>query len=171
MTCIAVKDGVMSSDSCWTDSNELFGTSMNKIIRLKSGALLGEAGDNDSRAVVKILQNVKCFEQMPTALELADCKVDYAAVILFPNGEMAQISISLDQTVEEAYHAGTWIVNRGSTAVGSGAEIAVGAMRAGKSSREAVAIACEVVPSCKLPVHSYEIEPKRRRKAVKRVDK
>lgn len=138
---------------------------MNKIIRLKSGALLGEAGDNDSRAVVKLLQNVKSFEQMPTALELADCRLDYAAIVLFPTGEMAQISIDWDASATVPYHAGTWLVNRGCTAVGSGAAVAIGAMRAGKSSREAVAIACEVEPNCKLPVHSYELAPKRRRKA------
>ena len=68
MTTIACKDGVMACDSCWTDANWLHSTTLTKIIRLKSGALLGEAGDNDSRAVVKLLQNCKKFDQVPTAL-------------------------------------------------------------------------------------------------------
>lgn len=168
MTTIACKDGVMACDSCWTDGNGIFGTSMNKVVRLKSGALLGEAGDNDSRAVVKILQNVKSFEGMPTALELAACCVDYAAVILFPNGEMAQISIThYNENGEFSFKADAWPVNRGCTAVGSGALIAWGAMRAGKTAREAVAIACEGDINSKLPVHSSEIEkkPKRARKS------
>lgn len=163
MTTIAAKDGIMCSDSCWTDSNWLQGTSANKITRLKSGALLGEAGDNDSRAVVKLLQNVKSFDQLPSALDLAECKVDYAAVMLFPTGEMAQITIERDQTVEMAYIAGAWPVNRGCTAVGSGAAVAMGAMKAGKTAREAVAIACDLDPNSKLPVHSMSCEPKKRK--------
>lgn len=157
MTTIACKDRIMACDSCWTDSNSLVGTSKNKIVKLKSGALLGEAGDNDSRAVVKLLQNVKNFDQMPTALELAACCVDYAAVILFPNGDMAQIAIERDKTVEMAYIAGAWPVNRGMTAVGSGAEVAIGAMAAGKSASQAVAIACQWDPNSKLPVHEIAI--------------
>jgi S-methylmethionine-dependent homocysteine/selenocysteine methylase len=167
VTTIAVKDGEMACDSCWTDCNWLYGTSMNKITRLKSGALLGEAGDNDSRAVVKLLQNCKTFDQLPTAIELSDCKVDYAALILFPDGTMAQISIEHDQTVEEAYHGGAWPVNRGCSAVGTGAAVAIGAMRAGKSAREAVAIACGEDPNSKLPVHSYRIEKKPVKKRVR----
>lgn len=167
MTTIACKDGVMACDSCWTDGSGLFGTSMNKIVRLKSGALLGEAGDNDSRAVVRILQGVKTFDQMPTALELAACAVDYAAVILFPNGDMAQISIThYNDNGEFSFKADAWPVNRGLTAVGSGGHIAWGAMRAGKTAREAVAIACDGDPGSKLPVHSFTIE-----KAKKRVRK
>lgn len=176
MTTIACKVvngvGEMACDSCWTDSNEFVGTSMNKILRLKSGALIGEAGDNDSRAVQKILQNVKNFEQMPTALELAACCVDYAAVILFPNNTMAQISITrYNENGEMSYVAAAWPVNRGCSAVGTGAGPALGAMRAGKSAREAVAIACDLDPNSKLPVHSYQIEksvrkPSRGAKAV-----
>ena len=170
MTTIACKIesgvGEIACDSCWTDSNDLHGTSMNKIIRLKSGALLGEAGDNDSRAVVKLLQNVKNFEHMPSALDLAACAVDYAAIILFPNGTMAQIMIQRhNENGEMSYTAGAWPVNRGCSAVGSGAGPAMGAMRAGKSAREAVAIACDCDPNSKLPVHSYRCEkplPKKR---------
>lgn len=149
----------MACDSSWTDSSDLFGTSMNKIIRLKSGALLGEAGDNDSRHLVKMLQGVKTFEQMPSALELAACCIDYAAVILFPNGDMAQISITrYNDNGEMAYCAGAWPVNRGCTAVGSGGHVAVGAMRAGKGAREAVEIACEVDNNSRRPVHSFTVE-------------
>lgn len=156
MTTIACKDGVMACDSCWTDSNDMIGTSKNKIIRLKSGALLGEAGDNDSRAVQSLLQNVKNFEQMPSAIDLAKCEVDYQAVVLFPNGEMAQIMIERQHTAWETYVANAFPTNRSCTAVGSGAHIAVGCMIAGKSAREAVALTCGWDRNSKLPVHTME---------------
>lgn len=138
---------------------------MTKVTRLKSGALLGEAGDNDSRAVVKLLQNCKTFDQMPSALELAECRLEYAAIILFPNGEMAQVIID-EIEPGKVYIGSAFKVNRGCTAVGSGADLAVGAMRSGKSAREAVAIACGEDPNSKLPVHTYEllIPPKKRKR-------
>jgi hypothetical protein len=153
MTTIACKDRIMACDSCWTDSNWLVGTSKNKITKLKSGALLGEAGDNDSRAVQKLLQNVKNFSQMPSALELAACCVDYAGIILFQNGEMAQVEIDRRGGDSVCYVANAWPVNRGMTAVGSGAAVAIGAMAAGKTAAQAVAIACAWDPNSKLPVH------------------
>lgn len=158
MTTIACKNGVIACDSCWTDSNWLVGTSKNKITKLKSGALLGEAGDNDSRAVVKMLQSVKSFAQMPAALELAGCAVDYAAIILFPSGEMAQIAIERHGDGEMSYVANAWPVNRGMSAVGSGAAVAIGAMAAGKTAGQAVAIACAWDPNSKLPVHEASVK-------------
>lgn len=159
MTTIACKDGVMACDSCWTDTNGMIGTSKNKITRLKSGALLGEAGDNDSRAVQALLQNVKSFDQMPTAKEIANCEVEYAAIILFPSGEMAQVSIERDARSWTDYIANTFPTNRGCSAVGSGSELAVGCMIAGKSARQAVALACGWDPHSKLPVHTMECVP------------
>lgn len=160
MTTIACKDGVMACDSCWTDCNDMIGTSKNKITRLKSGALLGEAGDNDSRAVQALLQNVKNFEQMPSAKEIANCEVDYSAIILFPNGEVAQISIERQHTAWETYVANAFPTNRACTAVGSGGHIAVGCMISGKTAREAVALTCGWDPHSKLPVHTMECDVK-----------
>lgn len=148
----------MACDSCWTDTNWVAGTLKNKITRLKSGALLGEAGDNDSRAVVKLLQNVKSFAQMPDAKKLATCPVDYAAVILFPGGEMAQITIEKEDNAGNNYKAQAFTVNRGMTAVGSGAQLALGFMGAGKSAAEAVAFAAEWDPNSKAPVHDFTCE-------------
>lgn len=162
MTTIACKDRTMACDSCWTDSNWLVGTSRNKIIKLKSGALLGEAGDNDTRAVVKLLQGVKNFGQLPTARELAECAVDYTAIILFPSGEMAQISIERHAESSMSYVANAWPVNRGMSSVGTGAAVAIGAMASGKTASQAVAIACSWDPNSKMPVHEEALPPKRR---------
>lgn len=151
----------MACDSCWTDSNYIAGTLKNKITRLKSGALLGEAGDNDSRAVVKLLQNVRSFAQMPTAKKLAACQVDYAAILLFPDGDMAQVTIEKEGTYESNYKAQAYPVNRGMTAVGSGGQLAIGFMGAEKTAAEAVAFAAEWDPQSKAPVHDFtcQVDP------------
>ncbi len=154
MTTIAVKDGVMACDSCWLDDNEVHSTSLTKITRLKSGALLGEAGDVDSRAMVRLLQNVKTFEQVPLSADLAATNLaDYAGLLLFPSGKVAMLSVSRSSTTGGC-SAGAHEVNRGGAAVGSGAGIAVGAMDSGKSAREAVEIACRRDPYSKAPVHA-----------------
>lgn len=145
----------MACDSCWTDVNGYAGTLKNKITRLKSGALLGEAGDNDSRAVADLLQKVKSFAHMPTAKELAACQVDYAAIILFPDGDMAQISIEKEGTSETSYKAQAYPVNRGMSAVGSGGPLALGYMGADKTAAEAVAFATEWDRNSMLPVHDF----------------
>jgi hypothetical protein len=159
MTTIACKDGHIACDSCWTDTNWVAGTLRNKITHLRSGALLGEAGDNDSRAVVKLLQNVQSFDQIPDARTLAACQVDYAAIILFPDGEMAQIAIERDGDTGAIYKAQAYPVNRGMTAVGSGAQLALGFMGAGRTAAEAVAFAAEWDPNSKVPVHDFTCDP------------
>src|SRR5690349_4811210 len=93
MTTIALKSGIMACDSSWTDCDDVVQTLHNKIVRLSSGALLGESGDNDSRHVHDLLDRVKCFDRLPYAQAFAECKVDYAAILAFQNGEVAIIEI------------------------------------------------------------------------------
>lgn len=142
----------MACDSAWTDSSGTFSTSLTKIIRLPSGALLGGAGDNDDRAVVKLLEKVKTFAQLPTSKELAATEVDYSGLIAFQSGTVAQIVInSPDKNIH--WTAGVWPINVGGAAVGSGREIAIGAMDAGVSAKRAVEIACRRDPNSRGPVH------------------
>lgn len=158
MTTIAFKDGIMASDSCWTDVNGWHGTSLTKVVRTSVGALLGGAGGVDARAMEKLLDKVKTFSQMPTVQELADTKTEYHGVIAFPNGDVAQIFCEYDKD-SNAWSGGTWRVNRGGTSVGSGSGVALGAMDAGKSAREAVEIACRRDPNSKGPVHVVALKP------------
>lgn len=160
MTTIAVKDGHMSCDSATTDDSNAVVSLGNKITRLKFGTLLGEAGDADSRAVVKLLQKVRSFDDVPTALELAACKVDYSGILLFPDGTMAYVGITrLGESGEPGYRAEAWPISRVISAVGSGALFALGAMAAGKTATEAVSLACEWDANTKGPVHDFTCQP------------
>lgn len=159
MTTIAYKSGIMACDSCWTDCYGLASTSLTKIVRLRSGALIGEAGDLDTREMLALLQDVKKFSDIPYANKLAEMKIDYAALLVLPNNEVYMISIENDQAVEETYKAAVWRVTKNGTAVGSGGQIAIGAMRAGRDAREAVGIACNEDPNSKSPVHVVSLLP------------
>lgn len=159
MTTIAIKAGIMACDSSWTNGAGCVATLANKITRLSSGALLGEAGDNDSRHVHKLLDKVKTFAKMPHAEELAKLKIDYSALIAFPNGEVAEILI--DRVGDnDHWSAGAWKVNRGFAAVGSGSELAIGYMGAGRTAAQAAAFACSWDPNSKLPVHQFTVRTK-----------
>lgn len=149
MTTIACKERIMACDSSWTNGSDIVATLANKIVRLSSGAILGEAGDNDSRHVRVLLDKVKTFDKMPFSKELAELKIDYAAIILFPNGEMAEISIEYNKE----WRAQAWKVNRGYAAVGTGSHLAIGHMGAGRTAAQAVQFSCTWDPYSKLPVH------------------
>lgn len=159
MTTVACKDRIMACDSSWTNGSDIVATLANKIVRLSSGAVLGEAGDNDSRHVRVLLDKAKSFDKMPFSKELAEMKLDYSAIILFPNGEMAEISIEYFKGAE--WRAQAWKVNRGYAAVGTGSHLAIGHMGAGRSAAQAVQFSCTWDPYSKLPVHVTTLDRKK----------
>lgn len=174
MTVIVYRAGVMACDSRWSS----FGTqtvSAVKIIRLASGALLGSAGDNDSRAMYELLDKVRDPRKLPTRTELAATKLDYEGLLALPKGGVYMISTGrhddagypLGEDGAEASEAdyGIWQATTmgGYAACGSGADVALGAMDAGATAREAAIIACRRNVFCALPVHTIKlIQPKKK---------
>lgn len=150
MTTIAYKDGVMACDSCWA-SNSVQTTSLTKIQRLSSSALIGTAGDGDVRAVLALLDKIKSPDKLPTRFDLAATRCDFDAILVFLTGQVWHISIG--RVGKGDYEGQVWPANRGIAAVGSGSELAIGAMAAGKSARDAVNIACKFDINSRRPVH------------------
>ena len=158
----------MACDSCWAS----YGTqtvSAIKIIRLSSGALLGEAGDNDSRAMRELLDKIKTPQKLPSRKELSETKLNYEALIAFPKGGVWMITTGrhdevgypLDEdgsTMSDADY-GVWPATTmgGFAAVGCGADIALGAMDVGATAKEAVQTACKRNVHCRLPVHVVKV--------------
>jgi hypothetical protein len=137
---------------------------MIKIHRLRSGALLGSAGDNDCRAMIELLDNVKDPKKLPTRIELAATKLDYIGLIAFQRGGVWVISTGrtneagfpdVDSVDDETEDFGCWPATTigGYAAVGSGGEHALVAMDAGATAREACDYVCRRVTSCRPPVH------------------
>lgn len=153
MTTIAFDGKTMACDSCWAN----FGTqttSMTKIERLASGALLGGAGDSDIRSLIALIDKIKTPDKLPSRHDLSALKSDFHVLLAFPRGQVVHIASGGE---EGRYDAQIWPANRGIAAAGSGADVALGAMAAGKTAREAVAIACRFDINSRLPVHTMAL--------------
>lgn len=157
----------MACDSCWTHGSTQVASAI-KVRRLSSGALLGGAGDNDSRAVEELLDKVKDARKLPTRDQLAATKVSYLGLLALPRGGVYCISTGkVDEMgfpADENDDFGIWLATTmgGYAAVGSGADYALSAMDAHQSvtAREAVAIACRRDINSRLPVHALRLVPK-----------
>jgi ATP-dependent protease HslVU (ClpYQ) peptidase subunit len=152
----------MASDSCWTGEGDVQEVSAIKIRRLPSGALLGFSGANDAREMEELLAKVKTPKQLPSRATLAAIRADHGGILVLPGGRVFKVCTSLKENCKDS-EVGVWEVNRGFATTGSGCDIALGAMAAGKSAREAVAIACKYDINSRLPVHSLELLPVKRR--------
>jgi hypothetical protein len=164
MTTIAYKRGMMACDSCWTDAGEAVQqTSLIKIVRLSSGALFGSSGDNDCRAVELLLDKIKTFDKLPTAIQLADTHCDCVGILAFKTGEAVIIEIKEPEAGEQVeWRASVYRANRGCAGVGTGGELAIGAMEAGATASQAVKIACGWDINSKPPVHVIQLGVKKK---------
>jgi hypothetical protein len=162
MTTVAYRSGVMACDSCWTHY-ESVDTLTTKIRRLSSGAIIGQAGDNDARFFDKLLDKVKSPAGLPTYAELAQVRQNFTGLLVFPSGRIFKLSTTFispenwDENLDD--EIGVWEVSTPFAAIGSGKELAVGAMAAGKAAKDAVAIACRYDIHSRLPVHSVFLKP------------
>lgn len=153
MTTIAWDGKTMACDSCWA-MNGTQTTSMTKLERLSSGAIIGAAGDGDIRALLALIDKIKMPNKLPTRHELAALRSEFLVLLAFPRGQVFHLGSGGE---EGRYDAQIWPANRGIAAAGSGADLALGAMAAGKSAREAVAIACRFDINSRLPVHTMAL--------------
>lgn len=156
MTTIAYRDGIMACDSCWSYDDGL-DTSQTKIRRLVSGALLGSAGDNDSRELEHLFDKVRTRGQLPTKAALLALRCDYLGILVLPGGAVFKVGAThvseanWDKGFSE--DIGIWEINAPFTTVGTGSRWATGAMAAGKSAREAVQIACRYDLNSRPPIY------------------
>lgn len=156
MTTIAFKDGIMASDSCISAAGFHF-ASVPKVLRTSAGALIGWAGEADNRSVLALLDKVKSPKQLPDKAAIAACITDFELLIAFGPNAVYEVACHEENGRFSGF---VNLTNLGSAAAGSGWALATGAMLAGKSAREAVAIACKRDNGSKLPVHSISFEPK-----------
>jgi 20S proteasome alpha/beta subunit len=161
MTTIAYRAGVLACDSCWSNQDAV-DTLRRKIVRLKSGALLGQSGDNDARDVLKLLVGIKTERQLPSRSELQAIRCDFLGLLILPSGQMFKVA-TIFQSPENwnaeanADDIGVWEVEGKFAAVGSGAPFAIGAMEAGASARLAAQIACRRDLNSRPPVHTLTL--------------
>ena len=175
MTTVAFKDGIMASDSSWSDEddNGLLSTLQSKITRLSSGALLGSGGLNDNRDMLSLLDKVKTPAGLPSCEALSKIRMGYSGLLVFPKGSRIFKIVTTDihetqwDGKEGSAAFGAWEISFPFAAIGSGAFGALCAMAAGKGAKDAVAIACRYDMASKLPVHAVPLQapPKRKPKS------
>lgn len=149
----------MASDSCVT-SDGTFITNARKVFRTSAGALMGQAGDGDCRAVFAMLDKVKTFKQLPTKQEIAAHQTDFELIMALSAKDVWIIGCS--EMNNGRFDGFAYQVNNDFCATGSGWKFAMAAMACGRSARDAVLIACDFDRSSKLPVHSlsFDLKPK-----------
>lgn len=162
MTAIAWRNGVMACDSCWTYGDTQV-ASMSKISRLSSGALLGQAGDNDARALVTLLDKIRDPAKLPTREELAVTHVSFLGLLALPRGGVYCIAAGpvdeMGWAKDDDDDLGVWLATSmgGYASVGSGSDVALAAMDCNASAIRAVEIACRRNINCRLPVHAIHL--------------
>lgn len=162
MTTIAFKNGVMAADSMTSFGSTRFALHA-KIYRLTSGALLGTAGNSDSRDVIALLDTCHSPEHLPSRQALEALHSDFTGLIAFRNGGLWMVRC--DWTTEYAAD-GIWAaqVIECSTpylAIGSGSDFAIGAMAAGCTAAKAVEVACRFDAGSGPPVHTASLKKPR----------
>jgi hypothetical protein len=160
LTTIAFKDGTMACDSCWSLGNAV-DTLTPKITRLKSGGLLGQSGGNDGRIFIEILENVKTFKGLPSYNSLLDIRASFLGLLVLPNKEIIKIATTFaapgNWTEDNCDDVGVWAIDHDFTAVGSGADFAIGAMAFGSDAKTAVKIACRYDINSRPPIHTMTL--------------
>lgn len=156
MTTIAYTAGLMACDSCWTLNNTQM-TRLSKIMRLPSGGLLGQAGDNDGREMENFLGKIKTPRSIPFRKELLDLKISFAGLLVLPTGHIYRVDCRENPTDYDE-EVGFTPISMKYAVAGSGGDIALGAMAAGKSAREAVLIAAEYDINTRGPAHVLRLK-------------
>lgn len=120
MTTIAYKDGELATDSRVTENGNVYTDRQRKVHKLRDGRIVAWAGSlTDSK---RFLAALRKGTHIP--------KVDVNAIMLHPEGGVA------------VFDENTWLpMNEPHYAMGSGADLALGAMDAGATAKEAVKIA------------------------------
>ena len=131
MTIVCYRNGVLCSDSGILKGNIKSGTA-SKIIKTKSGWLVGAAGD-----LCAIQKFLKWAKKEPKIRTHQDYVKAFSGLIIKPSGK-----------VIEFYCDGYCRIDSDFVAMGSGAEIATGALAFGASARQAVECTIEYHNEC-----------------------
>jgi ATP-dependent protease HslVU (ClpYQ) peptidase subunit len=166
MTTIAFRDGVMASDSCITSDGHVQVASVIKVFRTSAGALIGQAGDADCRAVFALLDKVKNAKALPSKEEIEKTRTDFELLMAFGPKDVWYVG---GQEYDDSgrYSGYVYPAAFPFAATGSGWKFALAAMRCGKSAKEAIVVACDFDRFSKLPIHALSFAPPKPRSKPK----
>lgn len=167
MTCIVWDGKTLAADSLEAFENGIRLGNCKKIFRLKSGGMIGTAGDSDARAIIALVENIKDENDLPSKAELEATKVDGEFLLVLPDKSVFMIICNALGDARERF-MGSVLPVKGPIAVGHGEDYARAAMAMGASAADAVKTACKFSLFCGLPVQSMKLEDKKKEK-IKRV--
>lgn len=159
MTTIAYRDGVMASDSRCSNEFDMHLTDCQKLFRLSSGAILGTAGDDDARKLMRLLAKAKVPDDLPSRKRLAKTQTNFSGLLAYPQGNVFLVGVEF---IGDGA-AGEWTgyiseITDSMCAVGSGQQFAYGAMEVGATAAEAVVAACRRDLASALPVWTMTLK-------------
>ncbi len=155
MTVIAYRDGTMACDSLTTLSNDVVSWNAEKVIRLASGALLGACGCGcDNREFRSLFDTVSTPSDIPRLDALSDLKIDCTILLVLPDSSVWFIVIDKESN-------GNWSSSVARAheymSVGSGSDVAQGALEMGATAKEAVEVAIKWNVKCGGPVQEFRL--------------
>lgn len=169
MTVLAWDGKNMCSDSLATADGKRWGRSK-KLHRLKSGAILGTAGDCDSRAVNELLDLCETEADLPSSADLRKTRTIFGGLLWLPDRTLWVIDIDQDEYDADVWYAQINQCLEKYAVHGSGYLEAETVLRLGMSAEEAVKAAIKSDIHCGGPVQKMTLEvPKPKKK--KKVDK
>lgn len=156
MTIIAYRNGVMASDSCWSDGQGdeniyagLIFAKESKVRKLESGALYGASGASDDRELLGLINKVTIPQALPSARALQECEhSNVTALLVLPDRSVWRIYTGEENGGIEPVTGFPY------AATGSGSALAIGAMLFGASAEEAAHVACVHNVYCRPPIHT-----------------
>lgn len=167
MTTVAYKNGIMACDSRCSDEDRHM-TKCEKIYRLKSGALLGICGDDDTRELEQLLDGVYTSTDLPSRESLAELKLEGAYLLVLPNEEVWNIVIECREfSNTDEWLGGARQIKEEFAAIGSGSHLAIGAMEFGASAEEAVECAAKWDLYSAPPIQTLELKQKEKKRERK----
>ena len=155
MTIIAFDSKSMAADSMMSTLDGHIVGRCRKLFRLKSGGILGRAGDVDCRAVIALLDGVKDYDDLPSKAELEATRTEFLGLLWLPNKQLVEIIISPDE--EARYSAQVVEIEEKYAAVGHGELYARAILSSGGSSRDAVRVAIKHSGTCGGPIQEMKL--------------
>lgn len=148
----------MASDSRVSDDEDssIFSNKYKKIHQLKSGGLVGIAGDADHRAIVECLNKFK-GSKLPSNKQLIAIGAEYDAILVLPDQSVWYIAVGKKSKNDE-WAAQVISINDPFAAIGSGGKYATGALDRGATVEQAVKTAIKFDPSCGGTVQVFKLE-------------
>ena len=157
MTIIVYKSGVMASDGRVSEDSTIFTNRHQKIHRLKSGGLIGVAGDADTSDLVNLLNSLR--KPLPAHKQLAALEYEFDSIFVKPDKTVFVLQSGRDKEANK-YVTGIFEIKEPFIAVGSGKDLAIGALDRGASAEQAVKTAIKYDSNCGGPVQVFSLESK-----------